>query len=302
MCNKNIMEIFANVKGKYLLGERLSKHTRFGVGGPAEVMFFPHDLEDLVSFLKHYPQHMPLCVLGGGSNLLVRDGGIDGVVLKLSAPFFKKIEKKENRLTCFAGVANATLSKTLIENQIGGLEFLCSIPGTIGGALRTNAGCFENSVSDVFQSALVVDRSGTVFEAKKEAFGLSYRHSDFPKDWIIVALTFKTEAKPAEQIRQTLEQQKQYRLLHQPCDARTAGSTFKNPKDARAWELIKQAGCENLSCGGAKVSEKHCNFLINTGNASAADLENLGDLIVQKVKEKTGTLLEWEVQKTGKKA
>ena len=302
MCNKNIAEIFADVKGKYLLGERLSKHTRLCVGGPAEVMFFPHDLDDLVSFLKRYPQNMPLCVLGGGSNLLVRDGGIEGVVLKLNAPFFKKIEKKENSLTCFAGVTNATLSKTLIENRIGGLEFLCSIPGTIGGAVKTNAGCFSSSVSDVLESALVADRSGNVFEAKKEAFGLSYRHSDFPKDWIIVALTFKTEPKSAEKIRQTLDEQKQYRLLHQPCNERTAGSTFKNPEGLRAWELIKQSGCENLSCGGAKVSEKHCNFLINTGGASAADFENLGDLIVQKVQQKTGTLLEWEVQKTGKKA
>jgi UDP-N-acetylmuramate dehydrogenase len=277
----------------------LKKYTWFGVGGPAEVMFFPEDAADLSVFLQNKPSDIEACVIGGGSNLLVRDGGIKGVVIKLDSPFFKKIEVSENKIRCYGGVHNTTLKKTLCENQIGGLEFLCSVPGTIGGSVKTNAGCFGKCIGDVLISATVVDHLGKIFEVEAKDLNLSYRESRFPQDWIIVALTFKTEFSPSCDITKILEEHAAYRRSHQPCNVKTAGSTFKNPQGFRAWELIKQAGCDALSVGDAKVSEKHCNFLVNTGNASAEDIEKLGDEIVRRVKEKTSVTLEWEVKKIG---
>ena len=296
---KSILDLLPKIKGKYLLNEPMNKHTWFAVGGPAEVMFLPADLEDLKNFLKWRPYNLPISILGGGSNILVRDGGIPGVVIKLDTPAFKEVKVEENKITCGAGLKNIELQKTLLKHELGGLEFLCSIPGTIGGSIKTNAGCFGKSIKDVLLIAEVVDGQGTTHQVPVEDFQLSYRSSLFPDDWIITALTLKTEPSSQEKIQEIIKEQKNYRQQHQPYNEKTAGSTFKNPDGLRAWELIQKAGCAKLQIGGAKVSEKHCNFLINTGNATAEEIENLGNEIIQKVKEKTSLTLEWEIKRIG---
>lgn len=296
---KTLVDILPQVRGKYLKNVPLSKHTWFGVGGPAEVMFIPQDLDDLKHFLICRPYNIPLCLIGGGSNLLVRDGGIPGVVIKLDSPFFRQIKLEDNLLTCYAGVKNVELKKTLLANNLGGLEFLCSIPGCIGGSVKTNAGCFGKTVQDVIQSAVIIDGNGEVKEILPPDLHLSYRSSFFPEDWIIISITFRCEKTPADEINKILEEHKNYRIKNQPCNERTAGSTFKNPQGLRAWELIKKSGCANLKIGDAKVSEKHCNFLINCGQASAADIEKLGETIVERVEKETSIKLEWEIKKMG---
>lgn len=297
--NKSLIDILPQVRGKYLKNVNLSKHTWFGVGGPAEVMYIPEDEADLSYFLKNKPYNLPVSIIGGGSNLLVRDGGVPGVVIKLDSPFFKKINLSEDQITCGAGVKNIELKKIMLENKIGGLEFLCSIPGVVGGSVKTNAGCFGSSVKNVIIEARIIDGLGEIKTVPVEDLMLSYRSSFFPDDWIILAITFKTFADTYENIKTKLDEQKAYRMKNQPYNEKTAGSTFKNPEGLRAWELIKKAGCADLQIGGAKVSEKHSNFLINTGKASAKDIETLGDTIVQKVKEKTSITLEWEIKRLG---
>ncbi len=295
----SLIDILPEVRGKYLKDVNLSKHTWFGVGGPAEVMFVPYDLDDLCYFLRHKPYNVPVCLIGGGSNLLIRDGGVLGVVIKLDSPFFRKLELHTKSITCYAGLKNIELKKVLLDNGLGGLEFLCSIPGCIGGSIKTNAGCFGKCIKDVLISATIVNSLGQVKEITPEDLQLSYRSSFFPDDWIIVSITLKTENAEKEKIAQILDEHKQYRMKSQPYNQRTAGSTFKNPEGLKAWELIKKSGCANLQVGGAKVSEKHCNFLINTGNATAADIEELGETIIKKVKEKTSITLEWEIKRMG---
>ena len=295
----DLLKILPIVRGKYMKDVPLSRYTWFGVGGPAEVMYFPEDEDDLCVFMKTKPYNLPVFIIGAGSNLLVRDGGIPGVVIKLDNKNFKKMEIGNNTITLGAGYRNKDLRKTLIEKGIGGLEFLCSIPGVIGGSVKTNAGCFGRSVKDVILSATIVDGNGEKATVGVEDLMLSYRSSFFPDDWIITSITFKTEPSTREQISKILDEQKQYRMQSQPYNERTAGSTFKNPEGLKAWELIKKSGCSGLSVNGAKVSEKHCNFLINTGNATAHDLETLGETIVSKVKDTTSITLEWEVKRMG---
>ena len=297
--DSNLIDMLPNVKGKYLASVNLSKHTWFGVGGPAEVMFIPSDLDDLCYFLKAKPYNVPICIIGGGSNLLVRDGGVPGVVIKLDSPFFRRVELHSSSITCYAGLKNIELKKLIIDNQMGGLEFLCSIPGCIGGSIKTNAGCFGKCIKDVLLSACVVDGMGQVKEITPDDLQLSYRSSLFPDDWIIVSITLKIEPSSKDEIVKILEEHKQYRIKNQPYNQKTAGSTFKNPQGLRAWELIQKSGCADLKIGGAKVSEKHCNFLINTGTATADDIEKLGETIIKKVKEKTSITLEWEVKRMG---
>ncbi|MBR2299655.1 MAG: UDP-N-acetylmuramate dehydrogenase [Alphaproteobacteria bacterium] len=294
-----LIHLFDNIAGKICYEEPMSKHTWLGVGGNAEAMFIPKDLNDLISFLKIKPEEVPVYVLGGGSNLLVRDGGISGVVIKLASPYFKQIVKNNNSITCYAGLQNTLLRKFLITNELGGLEFLCSIPGTIGGTVKTNAGCFGRCLSDVLISANAVDMKGNIHTITNQDFHFSYRHADFPKDWIIISLTLKTLKSDASTIQHILTEHQVYRKAHQPVNKKTAGSTFKNPVGNSAWKLIKESECDTLTVGGAKMSEKHCNFMINTGNATAKDCETLGEAIIERVKNKTGIALEWEIQKIG---
>ena len=296
---KSLINILPQVRGKYQKDVPHSKHTWFGVGGPAEVMFHPADAEDLSFFLQNKPYNLPICLIGGGSNLLVRDGGIPGVVIKLDSPAFRKTSLKGNLLTCGAGVKNAELKKIILDNSLGGLEFLCSIPGCIGGSVKTNAGCFGREVKDIIVSAQIMDGQGEIKEIGVKDLMLSYRSSFFPDDWIILSLTLQTETSTQEEIKKKLEEQRAYRLKNQPHNAKTGGSTFKNPEGLRAWELIKKSGCAELQVGGAKVSDIHCNFLINTGHATAKDIETLGETIIQRVKQSTAVTLEWEIKRLG---
>lgn len=288
------------VKGEYKFAEPMKRHTWLNVGGNAEVMFLPHDKDDLQYFLQNFDEKIPVFVLGGGSNLLVRDGGIDGVVIKLKNKNFASIGYEDGLLVCGAGLQNGNLKKFLIEHEIGGLEFICSIPGTIGGLVRSNAGCFGSELVNVLEKAVVMNRKGDVFEVKPEEFHFSYRHSDFPADWIVLELVFKTVKSTAQQVNQTITEQAEYRRTHQPQNIRTAGSTFKNPPQSAAWKLIKAVGGDNLKIGGASFSPQHCNFLVNDGTASAEDIETLGNTVIERVKKQENISLVWEVKIIGK--
>ena len=296
---KRLLELLPEVKGKYLPGEPLSKYTWFGVGGPAEVMYWPQDNEDLSWFMKNKPYNLPIFVIGSGSNLLVRDGGIPGVVIKLNGKFYKKWSLEGDKLTCGAGMKNSELKKIMADNNIGGLEFLVSIPGSLGGAVKTNAGCFGKELKDVLIGATVINGNGDEINVTADDFNLGYRCSFFPEEWIVTALTFKVEPQPAAKTLQIIEEHKAYRLKSQPHNVKTAGSTFKNPEGLRAWELIKKTGSNLFKVNGAEVSDVHCNFLVNTGKATAKDIEELGDKIVENVKKETSIVLEWEVKKVG---
>lgn len=297
--SKNIIDLLPKVRGKYKKNEPLKKHTWFAVGGPAEVMFIPEDIEDLSNFMQKRPHNIPIYVIGGGSNLLVRDGGIPGVVIKLDSPAFKKYQLGENTITCGCGMRNIDLQKIMIKHRFGGLEFLSSIPGAIGGSVKTNAGCYGREAKDVIISAQVVNGEGDISSIPVEDLILSYRSSFFPEDWIITAITFRTHADTPEHIMEIINDQKNKRMKSQPHNVKTAGSTFKNPEGLKAWELIKKSGCDQLSIGGAKVSEVHCNFLVNTGGATAKDIETLGETIIKQVRDKTSITLEWEIKRVG---
>jgi len=297
----NLIEILPAVRGKYIENVKLSKHTWFGVGGPAEVLFVPEDVDDLKSFLIRKPEAVPVTVIGGGSNLLVRDGGIPGVVIKLDSPAFSRVSFNGEEVTIGAGLKNTDLKKKLIGHGIGGLEFICSIPGCIGGLIRTNAGCFKRSTSEALIKAHIMNEWGEVCEVEADDFHFSYRSSMFPENWIILDATLKGYKEKPEEIKKVMDEQLAYRKSHQPINQKTAGSTFKNPDGLAAWKLIDEAGCKGLTVGGAAVSDMHCNFLINKGSATADDLEQLGELIVARVKEKKAITLEWEVRRMGVK-
>ncbi|MDD4555790.1 MAG: UDP-N-acetylmuramate dehydrogenase [Alphaproteobacteria bacterium] len=297
---KSLVDILPEVKGKYIENAPLSRHTWFAVGGPAEVLFVPKDEEDLKFFLKNKPYNVPVTLIGGGSNLLVRDGGIPGVVIKLDSPYFRKHYVNQDRtITCFSGKRNVELKKVILECELAGIEFLCSIPGAIGGCIKTNAGCYGTEVKDIIQSAKIIDGMGNEKIIGVEDLKLSYRNSLFPDDWIIISITFKTKKDSRENIQKTLDEHRKHRTEKQPYNKKTAGSTFKNPAGVRAWELIKKSGADKFSVGGASVSDKHCNFLINNGTATAKDIETLGEKIIQQVEKETSITLEWEIKRVG---
>ena len=287
------------VRGTYKFNELLNRYTWLNVGGPADVMFFPEDEEDLCDFLRQRNPNDALFVLGGGSNLLVRDGGMAGVVVKLASDDFAKWHIEGNTLYCGAGRLNFSLKKIVAENGLGGLEFLCSIPGTLGGAVRGNAGCFGSEVANVLQTARVVDGSGDIFEVTNADLGFEYRHSAFPADWIVLEVGLRFEKTDTAEATRIIAQNDEYRRTHQPQGIKTAGSTFKNPEGMAAWRLIKEAGGDTLVFGGAKLSAQHCNFLHNEGK-SAADIEQLCAAVQKAVREKCGVELEPEVKTVGR--
>ncbi len=295
----DIISRLPHVRGEYRFAEPLKKYTWLNIGGPAEVMFFPADVDDLQYFMQHKDVNLPVFVLGGGSNLLVRDGGVAGVVIKLKNPNFAQFSIQNNVLKCGAGALNTSMKKMIADNGLGGLEFLCSIPGSIGGLVRTNAGCFGRELSDVLVSAQVMDCRGEVMTIGKNDFHFGYRHSDFPQDWIILEVNLQFEHVAPELVTAKIKANDDYRRQHQPQGIRTAGSTFKNPSGYRAWELIKNSGGSEIVVGGVRMSPQHCNFLENDGTATAADVENLGKKIMKAVKNQTGVDLEWEIKIVG---
>jgi UDP-N-acetylmuramate dehydrogenase len=286
------------VRGVYTENLDLSRVVWFKVGGPAEVVFEPADEYDLRVFLREKPDDVLLTVIGAGSNILVRDGGVPGVVLRLGRGF-SKISIENSTLVAGSTALAITVARTAQREGFAGLEFLSGIPGTIGGVLRMNAGAYSHETKDVLIRARAIDPSGVLNVLLAEALGFSYRHTAVPEDWVFVRAEFRITAGEPEAIAARMAEISAARNDTQPIRTRTGGSTFKNPPGAKAWQLIDQAGCRGLRHGGAQVSEQHCNFLINTGTASAADLEHLGELVRQRVRAHCGTDLEWEIRRIG---
>ena len=287
------------VRGKYRLNADLSGTNWFRVGGAADVLFRPADAEDLAQFLRHKPADMPVTLLGVGSNIIVRDGGIDGVVIKLGRGF-TQLQVDGDVLE--AGAANLSLNAALFAAEQGraGLEFLSGIPGTIGGALAMNAGAYGDETADCLIEAEVVTGRGEIKRVSVDELGYSYRHCSAPADWVFTRGFFRTREGAPEAIKARIAEIQAQREASQPIRTRTGGSTFKNPDGKKAWEVIDAAGCRGMMVGEAKMSEKHCNFMENTGNASAADLEALGEQVKQKVKAHCGVDLQWEIKRIGK--
>lgn len=287
-------------RGRLTADAPLGPQTWFRTGGNAEVLFRPADVEDLAAFLRELPREVPVTVLGVGSNVIVRDGGIKGVVIRLMRGF-TGVTVEGHEVVAGAGAPDLNVALTAREHSLAGLEFLSGIPGTIGGAFPTNAGAYGGELAEVLISADVVDRAGKIFTVTPRELGLSYRHSDAPADWIFTSARLK--AAPGDQlaIARRINEIDAARADSQP-RSRTGGSTFANPDGHKAWELIDRAGCRGLKVGGAQVSQKHTNFLINTGDASAADIEALGEEVRRRVREQSGVQLEWEIRRIGEKA
>jgi UDP-N-acetylmuramate dehydrogenase len=286
-------------RGRLTADAPLGAQTWFRAGGNAEVLFRPADTEDLASFLAALPLDVRVTVLGVGSNVLVRDGGIRGVVIRLMRGF-TGITVEGNEVIAGAGAPGLNVALTARDHALAGLEFLSGIPGTIGGAFPTNAGAYGGDLAQVLISAEAVDRAGTVRTVTPAELGLDYRHSAAPADWIFTSARLR--AAPGDQlaIARRIAEIEAARAESQP-RSRTGGSTFANPPNLKAWELIDRAGCRGLTVGGAQVSEKHTNFLINTGDATAADIEGLGEEVRRRVFEQSGVLLQWEIRRMGER-
>ena len=292
-------ENMANVRGKLTANAPLAPLVWFKSGGNADWLFEPKDEEDLTRFLKELDPDVPVMALGLGSNLIVRDGGVPGVVVRLGKAFAHTEPLDETSLRCGGGASGILVSSTARDAGIAGLEFLRGIPGTVGGFVRMNGGAYGREVRDILVSARIVLRDGTVEEWPLEKLGYTYRHSEVPEGAIVVEATFRgTPGKP-DAIGAEMDAIARAREESQPLRSRTGGSTFKNPPGHKAWALIDAAGCRGLTLGDAQVSEKHCNFLLNLGSASSADIEALGEEVRHRVQAKTNIMLEWEIQRVG---
>ena len=284
-------------RGRLTADAPLGPQTWFRAGGNAEVLFRPADTQDLATFLAALPREVPVTVLGVGSNVLVRDGGIKGVVVRLMRGFTgASVEGHE--VIAGAGAPDLNVALTARDHALTGLEFLSGIPGTIGGAFPTNAGAYDGDLAQVLISAEAVDRAGAIRTVTPAMLGLTYRHSTAPTDWIFTSARLR--ATPGDQlaIARRIAEIDSARAESQP-RSRTGGSTFANPTGLKAWELIDRAGCRGLTVGAAQVSEKHTNFLINTGDATATDIEGLGEEVRHRVFEQSGILLQWEIRRIG---
>lgn len=288
------------VRGQLQEKVNLSKKSWFGVGGQAEVLFIPEDMDDLLYFLRNVPEEINITILGAISNVLIRNGGIKGVVIMLGN-WFKKIFVEENILEVGASVNCSKLSTAAMDAELGGLEFLMGLPGTIGGAIKMNAGCYGSEISDVLIELEAVSTSGNIKWFTKNDLKFEYRKSSIPNNLIITRAWFKGTSNVNYSIIKKTNSIIEKRKGSQPLNKRSCGSTFKNPIGKKAWELINNAGCRGMKIGGAAISEKHCNFIINEDNATPDDIENLGEKIIQKVYENCGVKLEWEVIRLGNK-
>jgi UDP-N-acetylmuramate dehydrogenase len=287
------------VRGRLEAMAPLAHLTWLRVGGPAEHLFVPADVEDLADLLRALPEGVPVTPLGVASNVLVRDGGVPGVVVRFGGPLARVVVDGD-RITAGAGCLDRNLAAAARRAGLGGLEFFIGIPGTVGGALVMNAGCFGGETRDVLESATVLDRRGRLLELGAGELGLGYRRSHLPEGAIVVQARFRGTPDDEAAIAARMDGIKAEREASQPLRVATGGSTFKNPDGGRAWELIERAGCRGLRRGAAMVSEKHCNFLINTGGATAAELEALGLEVRRRVREATGVELEWEIRRIGR--
>jgi len=295
---QSLIDRLPPVRGRLSEAAPLDRITWFRVGGPAEVMFRPADREDLLAFLAAKPADVPVTVIGVGSNLLVRDGGVPGVVLRLGRGF-AEVSAEGTAVTCGASALDLNVATAAKIAGIAGLEFLSGVPGTIGGALRMNGGAYGTETKDVVAWAEAADPQGQVHRMSPDELGFSYRKSSVPEDWIFLGAELRGHQDDPAAIAGRMAKIQQAREDSQPIRTRTGGSTFKNPPGQKAWELIDRAGCRGLAVGGAMVSEKHCNFLINTGEATAADLEALGEEVRKRVRAESGVELEWEIRRIG---
>ena len=291
--------VLPQVQGRLTEQAPLAPLVWFKAGGPADYLFEPKDIADLQAFLRDLDTATPVMALGLGSNLIVRDGGVKGIVIRLGKAFAKVICTDDVTLECGAGASGILVSSTARDNGIAGLEFLRSIPGTVGGFVRMNGGAYGGEVKDILRDCDVVMRDGTLETLPVDDLHYSYRHSELPDGAIVVAARFCGRPGEAGAIQAEMDRISASREASQPLRSKTGGSTFKNPEGHKAWQLVDDAGCRGLQIGGAQVSEKHTNFLINTGDATSADIEALGDEVRARVKVQSGVDLIWEIQRVG---
>ena len=287
------------VRGKLTANAPLAPLVWFKSGGPAEWLFEPKDVDDLAVFLRDLDPAVPVMALGLGSNMIVRDGGFPGVVVRLGKAFATVERVDDVTLRCGGGATGILVSSTARDAGIGGFEFLRSIPGTVGGFVRMNGGAYGREVKDILVEAEVVLRSGKVVVLPLADLGYTYRHSELPEGAIVVGATILGYPEESGVVQAEMDRISASREASQPLRSKTGGSTFKNPDGHKAWQLVDEAGCRGLTVGGAQVSEKHTNFLINTGDATSADIEALGEEVRRRVKDKSGIELQWEIQRVG---
>ncbi|MEO1103905.1 MAG: UDP-N-acetylmuramate dehydrogenase [Pseudomonadota bacterium] len=286
-------------RGRLEANRPVGEFTWFRVGGPAQLLFTPADEDDLSAFLKALPQGIPTHVLGLASNTLVRDGGIPGAVIRLSAKGFGQVRAEGTTLTVGAALPDVKVARAAADASIAGLEFYRGIPGSIGGALRMNAGAYGGETKDRLVTARAVDRAGKLHVLSNADFGFAYRHSSVPADFIFTEATYQGEPGDRDVILAAMDEITDKREETQPVKSRTGGSTFKNPPGGKAWQLIDKAGCRGLTVGKAQMSELHCNFMLNLGGATGDDLERLGETVRGRVRESAGVSLEWEIKRVG---
>jgi UDP-N-acetylmuramate dehydrogenase len=288
-----------DLRGRLLPNQSLAELTWFRVGGPAQVLFMPEDEADLAYFLERLPAEIPVTVIGLGSNLIVRDGGVPGVVIRLGRGFGEVKVEPGDRVRAGTAVPDVKVSRAAQEAAIAGLAFFRGIPGAIGGALRMNGGAYGRETKDALIEARGVDRRGNVRVFGNGDMHYTYRHCGVPDDVIFTEALFQGAPGDPKEIAAEMDKITESREATQPIKSRTGGSTFKNPPGHKAWQLIDDAGCRGFKVGEAQVSEMHCNFLINLGAASAADIETLGETVRKRVKENSGVELEWEIKRIG---
>ena len=292
------------VRGKLLRDEPLAPFTWFRVGGAAEALFIPADADDLAAFLKALDPGVPVTVLGVGSNVIVRDGGVEGVVIRLAGRPFAGVSAEGDTITAGAGALDAMVARASAKAGIAGLEFYAGIPGTVGGALTMNAGCYGSETKDVLVSAWGLTRSGERVDYALADFGYTYRHSEAPADIIWIEATYQGGADDPAAVQARIDEITARRETTQPIREKTGGSTFKNPPGHSSWKLVDEAGWRGRlhaeTGGGAKFSELHSNFMINPGDATAADIEGLGEAVRADVLKKTGVQLDWEIRRLGR--
>ena len=295
---EHLINRLPTVRGRLRADEPMARYTWFRVGGPAEVLFEPADIEDLQSFLKARPSDVPISVIGGTSNILIRDGGIPGITIRLGKAF-AQIDIQNEQVRVGAAAADVNIARRVAEAGVAGLEFLVGIPGTIGGALRMNAGAYGTEIKDVFQSTDAITEDGECVQLGITEMGFGYRRCTVPSSYIFIAATLQGTSGDVSAIQARMKDIQESRETTQPVRERTGGSTFANPEGHSAWALIDAAGCRGLKIGGAMVSEAHTNFLINAGDATALDIEMLGEDIQRRVKEDSGIELHWEIRRLG---
>jgi len=301
MSRPRLIDLLPRPRGELTADAPLAPYTWFRVGGPAEVLFQPADLDDLQDFLAAKPAEVPVTVIGVGSNLLVRDGGVKGVVVRFGRALSFMEREDDDRIRVGAGAIDPAVAAFARDEGLAGLEFLTGVPGTIGGALRMNAGAYGGDMQGITLSARLLGPKGEIHSLSAKEIGFSYRHTSVPGDWIFIEALLKGRPGSSAAIAERMAEIRAAREESQPLRTRTGGSTFANPPGTHAWQLIDRAGCRGLTIGGAQVSTKHCNFLINQGAATAADIENLGEEVRRRVLVATGVELRWEIRRIGEK-